>query len=153
MCALPGWKWVFLFLRKYWRYLIFLLYEGSRPCKFLRFMAWKSWNVVTRVGCRSHLFGSVFWGCLRQTPHNNERRERSPLSACWHWTATETVVSEIPVLTCSSKWLSIQILIIHLSSAGLWPKSAVTVVWPKDPGFPFKVGRKNGRLLLEIFPI
>lgn len=118
--------------------------------------------MVTCLGCKSHLFGPVFTGCLRQTLHNNERTERSPLSACLHWAAaetvavvseTETVVSEIPMQTCGSKRLSIQIPIIHLSSAGLWPKSTVTGVWPEDPGFPLKVGRKKDRLLLEIFPV
>lgn len=72
------------------------------PANFLYFLAWKNWNVVTYVGCKSHLLGPVFRGGLRQTSHDKERRERSPLSDYWHWAAIETVVSErIPLLlTC-----------------------------------------------------
>lgn len=76
--------------------------EVPDPANFLCFLAWKSWNVVTCAGCKSHLLGPVFRGGLRQTSHEKERRERSPLIAYWHWAAIQTVVSEriLLLLTC-----------------------------------------------------
>lgn len=197
--------------------MLFLLWEGSRLCT-LCFLVWKNWNVVTCVSSKSHLHGSVFREVLRQTSHDNKRGGRSPLTACWHWFAIGTVVSEIPshlqcytvflgkyvqvlsvcmcaciitsiclpraagsssnpvgvgwrvlkspfclissrncrpqsIPTCGSIWLSIQIVIIRLLSAGFWPKSVTRLFWPEDTGFPSVAGREKGRLLLEICPI
>lgn len=205
------------FFQKCWSYVILLLWEGSRLCT-LRFLAWKNWNVVTCVSSKSHLCGPVFREVLRQTTRDNERGGRSPLYACWHWFAIETVVSEIPshlwcytvfwgkyvqvlsvctcayivtsiclpraagsssnpagvgwrtlkspfclissrncrsqsMPTCGSRQLSIQILIIHLLSAGFWPKTVMALVWPEGTSFASAAGREKGRLLLEICPI
>lgn len=73
--------------------------EVPDPANFLHFLAWKNWNAVTRAGCKSHLLGPVFRECLKQTSHDREKRERSPLGAYGHCAAVETVVSEkMPLL-------------------------------------------------------
>lgn len=98
MCALPGWEWVFRFFSEVLEISYFPFEERFQTLQSFS-VSWpertEMWSLVwaAKVICLGLFSEDV------RDRHPTTLRERSPLSSCWHWTAIETVVSEIPVLT------------------------------------------------------
>lgn len=100
----PCFAWMrvgFAFFQKCWRYLIFLSWGGSRPCKLSPFLGLK--ELKCSHLCR--LQKPSAWACFQRRLEADipqHREKRSPLGAYGHHAAIETIVSEsMPLLlTC-----------------------------------------------------